>query len=317
MTNLSNVIQVSSVKPGSFGGAIFSGRIIGENKIYTCKASYKIITRAPQSGECWQFKGSIVGHDQFRDFVVVESCHIVNLPIAAYVERLLIKHPAFRGLSFGKAKVSKLIRELGAENLAQTLTAGKVSHLAEVINPDLAQKIVDAWATLQNEISTIEFLMEHHFDPGLAKSILKVCQTDTVERLKLNPYSLLAFQGLHPNLWKTVEAAAVKLGIAAHDPRRLAGIIENLLYLRLDQGHTACPVDQLKTELLQKLPSPAQVDHAITCALDRRAVCVKKLQGVTLIQPLGAALVESQLEQRVGQLLSAQGSLLHGSSREL
>lgn len=317
MTNLSNVIQVSSVKPGSFGGAIFSGRIIGENKIYTCKASYKIITRAPQPGECWQFKGSIVGHDQFRDFVVVESCHIVNLPVAAYVERLLIKHPAFRGLSFGKAKVSKLIRELGAENLAQTLTAGKVSHLAEVINPDLAQKIVDAWATLQNEISTIEFLMEHHFDPGLAKSILKVCQTDTVERLKLNPYSLLAFQGLHPNLWKTVEAAAVKLGIAAHDPRRLAGIIENLLYLRLDQGHTACPVDQLKTELLQKLPSPAQVDHAITCALDRRAVCVKKLQGVTLIQPLGAALVESQLEQRVGQLLSAQGSLLHGSSREL
>lgn len=93
MTNLSNVIQVSSVKPGSFGGAIFSGRIIGENKIYTCKASYKIITRAPQSGECWQFKGSIVGHDQFRDFVVVESCHIVNLPIAAYVERLLIKTP--------------------------------------------------------------------------------------------------------------------------------------------------------------------------------------------------------------------------------
>jgi exodeoxyribonuclease V alpha subunit len=97
----------------------------------------------------------------------------------------------------------------------------------------------------------------------------------------------------------------------------LAGIVENLLYLRLDQGHTACPVDQLKAELLQKLPSPAQVDHAITCALDRRAVCVKKLLGVTLIQPLGAALVESLLEQRVGQLLSAQGSLLHGSSREL
>ena len=317
MSKLSNVIQVSSVKTGTFGGAIFSGRIIGENKIYTCKASYKIITRTPQPGECWKFKGSIVGHDQFRDFVLIESCHIVSLPIAAYVERLLIKHPAFRGLSFGKAKVSKLIREFGAESLAQTLTAGRVSHLADVINPELAQKLVDAWTTLQNEIATIEFLMEHQFDPSLAKSILKVCQADTVERLKRNPYSLLAFQGIHPNMWKTVEAAASTLGIASDDPRRLAGIVENLLYIRLDQGHTAFPVDELKIELTRKLSSPALADMAVTCALDRRAVCVKKLHGIVLVQPLGAALVESQLEQCVGNLLSAQNSLLHGSPQEL
>ncbi|PHN29760.1 AAA family ATPase [Pseudomonas sp. ICMP 561] len=317
MSNLSGVIQVSSVKPGSIGGAIFSGRIIGQNKIYTCKASYKIITRVPQPGECWRVDGSIVGHDQYRDFVLVENCHIVNLPVAAYVERLLIKHPAFRGLSFGKAKVSKLIKEFGADNLAQSLTAGRVSHLGEVINPDLAQKVVDAWAALQNEISTIEFLMAHNFDPGLAKSILRVCQTDTVERLKRNPYSLIAFHGVHPKLWSTVEAAAFKLGISQDDPRRLAGMVEYILYLRLDQGHTACPVDDLRAQLRQKLPSSILVDLAISSALDRRAVCVKKLQGMTLIQPLGAALVESQLEQHVAQLSSAQGSLLHGSPQEI
>lgn len=317
MSTLSSVVQVSSVKPGSFGGAIFSGRIIGENKIYTCKASYKIITRVPQPGECWQVSGSIVGHDQFRIFVLVESCHIVNLPVAAYIERLLIKHPVFRGLSFGKAKVAKLVREFGAENLAQTLTAGRVSHLSEVINPDLAQKVVDAWSKLQNEISTIEFLMAHNFDPGLAKSILKVCQIDTVERLKRNPYSLVAFHGVHPNLWKIVEAAASKLGITANDPRRLAGMVEYLLYVRLDQGHTACSVGDLKTQLKHKIQSPQLVDLAISSALDRRAVCVKKLNEQTLLQPLGAALIESQLEQHVANLLSAQGSLIHGSTEEM
>jgi len=317
MSRMSNVMQVNSVKPGSFGGAIFSGRIVGENKVYTCKASYKIITRVPQPGECWQFTGLIVGHDQFRDFVLVDSCHIVNLPVAAYVERLLIKHPAFRGLSFGKAKVLKLIKAFGAESLAQKLTAGRTSHLAKVINPILAQHVVDAWATLQNEISTIEFLMTHRFDPGLAKSILKVCQTDTVERLKRNPYSLVAFHGIHPNLWKTVEAAASKLGIALDDPRRLTGIVEHLLYTRLDRGHTACPIEQLKHELKQKLPSPDLANFAIYCALDRRAVCVKKLDGITLLQPLGAALVESQLEQRVRDLLAAQNSPRHGSVQEL
>ncbi|MFT2159697.1 AAA family ATPase [Pseudomonas putida] len=317
MNTLSSIVQVSSVKPGSFGGAVFSGRIIGENKIYTCKASYKIITRVPQPGECWQVSGSIVGHDQFRNFVLVERCHIVNLPVAAYIERLLIKHPAFRGLSFGKAKIAKLVREFGAENLAQTLTAGRVSHLSEVINPDLAQKVVDAWATLQNEISTIEFLMAHSFDPGLAKSILKVCKTDTVERLKRNPYSLVAFHGVHPNLWKTIEAAASKLGITANDSRRLAGMVEYLLYVRLDQGHTACSVEDLKFQLKQKIQSPHLVDLAISSALDRRAVCVKKQDGLSLLQPLGAALIESQLEQHVARLSCAQGSLLHGSPEEL
>ncbi|WP_460059457.1 AAA family ATPase [Pseudomonas sp. S2_A05] len=317
MSQLSNVVQVGSVKPGSFGGAIFSGRIIGENKIFTCKASYKIITRVPQPGECWQVRGAIVGHDQFRNFVLVESCHIVNLPVAAYVERLLIKHPAFRGLAFGKAKVAKLVREFGAENLAQTLTAGRTSHLAEVINPDLAQKLVEAWGTLQNEISTIQFLMEHDFDPGLAKSILKVCQTDTVERIKRNPYSLVAFHGVHPNLWKTVEAAAAKLGITVDDPRRLSGIVEYLLYTRLDQGHTACSLEDLKALLRQKIPAPDLVDLSITSALNRRAVCIKRLGGVPFIQPLGAALVESQLEQRIANLTSAQMSLLHSSPREL
>lgn len=317
MSSLTGVIQVSSVKPGSIGGAIFSGRIVGERKVFTCKASYKIITRVPQPGECWQVKGSVVGHDQFRDFVQVESCHIVNLPVAAYVERLLIKHPAFRGLAFGKAKVEKLVRVFGAENLAQTLTAGKVSHLAEVINPDLAQRLVEAWGSLQNEISTIQFLMEHDFDPGLAKSILKVCQTDTVERLKRNPYSLVAFHGVHPKLWKTVEAAASKLGITADDPRRLSGMVEYLLYTRLDRGHTACSLEDLKALLGQKIPSPELVDLSITSALDRRAVCIKRLGGVPFIQPLGAALVESQLEQRIANLSSAQMSLLHGSPQEL
>lgn len=317
MSSLSGVIQITSVKPGSFGGAIFSGRIIGDNHVYTCKASYKIITRAPQPGECWKIKGSIVGHDQFSNFFQVEDCHIVNLPVAAHVERLLIKHPAFRGLSFGKAKVAKLVREFGAENLVATLNAGKAGHLAEVINPDLAQKIVDSWLTLHNEISTIEFLMEHKFEANIARAIIKVCSTNTVERLKRNPYSLIAFQGVHPNLWRTIEAAAGKLGIERSDPRRLAGMVEYILYTRLDQGHTAYPVEELEANLDLLLNSKELANKAISYALERRAVCVKKLDGRALIQPLGAAIIESQLEQRIGELAASQRSLLYGTEDEI
>lgn len=313
MTNVYMILQISTVKPGSFGGAIFSGRVVGDRTTYTCKASYKVITRPPQPGECWQVKGVISGHDQFRDFVLVESCHIVNLPEAAYVERLLVAHPAFRGFSFGKSKVSSLIHKFGAQNLVRILTEKNIMRLADVINPKLAKKVVEAWATLQNEIATIEFLMEYKFEPSLSKNILKVCQTDTVERLKRNPYSLLAFHGIHPNLWKIVEGTATKLGISANDPRRLAGMVEYLLYVRLEQGHTACPIEELKAQLSQRALSPELIHLSITAALDRRAICVKKIRGVTLIQPLGAALIESQLEHCVTQLSSAPNSILYGS----
>jgi len=314
---LSGVIQVTSVKPGSFGGAIFSGRIIGENRIYTCKANYKLITRAPQPGECWKIEGVIVGHDQFTNYVQVNKCHIVNLPAAAYLERLLVKHPTFRGFSFGKAKVTKLLRTFSAENLAQILNSGKVTHLAEVINPDLAKNIVNAWLTLTNEIATIEFLMRHDFHPDLAKSIIRVCKSNTVERLQQNPYSLISFHGLHENLWKTIEAAALKLGIARDDPRRLAGIVEHLLLSRLDDGHTACPLDEVRAWISTYLQTSDLTERAIACALERRAICVNKLNGVTLVQPLGAAIIESQLEQRFKELLATPRSLLHRSNSEV
>ena len=317
MIVLSGIIQITSVKPGSFGGAIFSGRIIGEHRIYTFKANYKLITRAPQPGECWQIEGFIVGHDQFTNFVQVNICHIANLPVAAYVERLLIKHPAFRGLSFGKAKVSKLLREFSAENLVQILNAGKVTHLAEVINPDLAKNIVNAWLTLKNEIATVEFLMRHDFHPDLAKSIIKVCKTNTVERLQQNPYSLITFHGLHENLWKTIEAAALKLGIAHDDPRRLAGIVEHLLLDRLSHGHTACPIDEVRAWISAYLQTSDLTEKAIACALARRAICVNKLYGITLVQPLGAAIIESQLEQRFKELMATPRTLQDRSNSEI
>ncbi|CAN7304960.1 AAA family ATPase [Pseudomonas sp. LjRoot71] len=317
MSVLSGVIQVTSVKLGSFGGAIFSGRIIGEHRIYTCKVNYKLITRAPQPGECWQLEGSIVGHDQFTNFVQVNRCHIVNLPVAAYLERLLVKHPTFRGLSFGKAKVRKLLREFSAENLVQILNAGKVTHLAEVINPNLAKSIVNAWLTLKNEVATVEFLMRHDFPPDLAKSIIKVCKTNTVERLQQNPYSLIAFHGLHENLWRTIESAALRLGIARDDPRRLSGIVEHFLLSRLDHGHTACPIDDVRSGISAYLQTNDLTEKAITCALERRAICVKKLNGTTLLQPLGAAIIESQVEQRFRELVATPHTLLHRSNSQV
>lgn len=312
-----SVVQINSVTPGMIGGAVFSGRATGERRVRVCKASYKLLTRTPQPGECWKVTGWETKVENFKSYITVEKCHIVNLPASEYVERLLIKHPAFRGLYFGKAKVEKLIREFGAENLIQTLNAGNTSHIGEVINPAIAEEIVDVWLSLNNEIATAEFLMEHNFEPDLAKRIIKVCRTDTVERLKQNPYGLIAFKGLHKNLWSALEATGKKLGIENDDPRRLVGSVEHVLYERLSDGHTACPVDECIRLIKEVLGDRKLAESAVNHALDRKAVCVRILDDQKYIQPLGAAIIESQLESRIRKLLSGQLSIFSGNQEEV
>jgi len=53
--------------------------------------------------------------------------------------------------------------------------------------------------------------------------------------------------------------------------------------------------------------------HAIQCALDRKAICTTEVDGEKLIQPLGAAIIEGQLESRIRALLAGQLSIFSGS----
>jgi exodeoxyribonuclease V alpha subunit len=313
MNHFKGTIQVNSVTPGMIGGAVFSGRAIGERRIRVCKASYKVLTRTPNPGECWSVEGWETKADDYKTFVTAEKCHIVSLPAAAYVERLLIKHPAFRGMYFGKAKVQKLLTEFSAENLVQTLNAGRAAHIAEVVSPQIAESIVKAWLSLQNEIATAQFLMEHNFEPDLAKKIIKVCRTDTVERLKQNPFGLIAFRGLHKNLWSAIETTGRKLGIAEDDPRRLVGAVEKVLYDRLSDGHTACPLNECVNLVSRTLGNRSLAQPALQHALARKAICTIEIEGQTYVQPLGAAIIEGQLESRIKALLSGQLSIFAGT----
>lgn len=317
MTHFDGVIQVNSVTPGLIGGAVFSGRATGERRIRVCKASYKLLTRTPHPGECWKVKGWETKSDTYKTFITVTECHIVNIPAAAYVERLLIKHPAFRGMYFGKAKAQKLVSEFGAENLIQTLNEGRTTHVAEVVSPQIAEEIVKAWQALQNEIATAEFLMEHNFEPDLAKKIIKVCRTDTVERLKQNPFGLIAFRGLHKNLWNAIEATGRKLGIANDDPRRLIGAVEKVLFERLSDGHTACSVSECLNLVSRTLDNRSLALPAIQHALDRKAICTTEIGGNKYVQPLGAAIIEGQLESKMRGLLTGQLSIFSSSPKSI
>lgn len=302
---MTGVLQVNSVTPGSIGGAVFSGRILGQRRVTVCKANYKKIVRIPQPGECWQIDGFIASHDEFRNFISIENCHLVSLPESGYVRNFFLKHPAFRGFGFGSKKVDKLIDAFGASALISALDAGKVSHLAEVINQKLAEQIISTWGQLSNETETIGFLVENKIPVELTKRILRICSFDTVNRIKRNPYVLVAFSNVVPKIWVTIDSLAERLGIEKNDSRRLVGAIELALYRELDQGNTACEVSVLKDGFSKITKSTDLFNVAIQSALDSRVACLLERDGHKYIQPIGAAIIEHEVENKICEMAKA------------
>lgn len=303
MERIDGVLQINSVMPGTIGGAIFSGRIQGQRRITVCKADYKTITRIPQSGECWRITGYKTKHDEYKTYITVEQCHLVSLPEAAYVKGFLLKHPDFRGFGFGAKKVEKLINSFGAFALVSALNNAKTEHIAEILNQELSEMIVATWIRLRNETETVTFLVENKIPMSLAKRILKICSFDTVNRIKSNPYVLVAFSDVVPNIWQIIDTIANKVGIKKDDSKRLVGAIELVLYKRLEAGHTATDLSFLHKEF-SKYVTADLFKLALKYAFEAKTVCSINRGNEQLIQPIGAALIEQTVETKIQHLIS-------------
>ena len=308
LTVFEDVLQVNSVFPGDFGGAVFTGKTLKSNRIQVCRVSYKTIMRIPASGECWYIKGKISNRDQYKNYIDVEACNVISLPQAAFIEKFLLKHPAFRGFHFGKAKIKKLINTFGSDALANILNHGDTANLSTVVSLNLAKQIISQWQIIQNEIDTTAFLIHHRLNIGLLPHILRICQVNTVHRLKENPYGLVSFRGTTSNLWNKIEELANKLSIPDNDSRRLIGVVEYVLYGELEKGNTACPLPKLKELIYRYLKDPTLTNLALDYSFTNKCICAKRFEKHILVQPIGAAIIEHSIEQHFNNLLRASQS---------
>lgn len=307
MSKFKETIQITAVWPGTVGGAIFKGTLSSsQNKKATCRASWKILTSNPKLGEFWAVEGNIVNDEEYGKQVNVTTCHLTDLPHQGVLRNYLLNNRAFRGFYFGDGKIKELIKEMGESALIQLLNEGKWQHIADIISEPIAKRLVEAWAHERNHIKTIKFLVEYKFPPQLATRIIKFCRSKTVERLKQNPYALVAFGGIAKNIWRTVEGCGQKLEIERDDPRRLVGAIEHAMYQRLRNGHTAATQAELIAAATKLLRTEKRAQAAINEALKQQALCVCPQNGETLFQAVGPAYIEFNLEQRLKQLQAGE-----------
>ncbi len=301
---VSKTIQVTSVFPGRFGGAIAKGIVIGERDELRCKIDWKVSINLPRPGEFWRMVGDYYDDELYSQQLRVTTCQPVKLPEESYISSLLAHHPAFKGFFFGQKKIAALLNEFGPNVLVKHLNDGNVHALSKVIQPVIAIEVVNSWQSLNSEVETINFLLSHRFSPELARKIIYLCRGNAIERLKTNPYALVCFGDISRSIWRTIETCAIKLGISPDAEHRLIGAIEHILYENLRCGHTAMPLSKLIESAERLLNNKTRAEQGIRLAIKRRAACVLNHQPELLIQLYGPAVIELQLERRIENLLS-------------
>jgi exodeoxyribonuclease V alpha subunit len=302
------LVEITSVFPSPLGGAIFRGIRFGEKKVISFKANYKVIKRVPKLGEYWKISGDEIHTNDYGIVVNVQSASLTTIPSAAYVERLLKRHSAFRGISFGKSKISKLISTLGPFKLVEVLNANDHLSLTNIgLNSEIAQRVCEAWSELKNETDLASFFSEHNIDSSFAAKIIRICRINTLERLKQNPFSLIALSTARLATLRLIADIAFKLGISKSDEKTSIALVEFAIYEHLESGHTIVALPTLVSRLLalRKIISCATApEDMIRQALAARCICTIRKQNQIYVQAIGVAFIEQTVEKVIYKLLN-------------
>lgn len=293
-------VTVSTVHSGPVGGAIFTGRDESGRWIRAV-ADREAIFRAPLRGEIWRLTGRFNRHHTYGIQLYVERSQLLR-PTGRLLVRHLATHPSFRGIGIGMARASRLYKEFG-ERLTELLDDGDANALTKVLDEEVARMLAEAWRANAQEASTVMFLELHGVDVRLAGKILRYWPENAVEKLKENPYRLLALSD-----WPAVDRLARSLGVGADDERRLIAATEASVYQRLDVA---------KDTLNDDASLRGSVSSLLNCRdseTSRKAIELSLYDGAIVgdsdigYQSFGCAVMERYLMERFrGMVHSAEG----------
>ncbi|MFT6584804.1 MAG: exodeoxyribonuclease V alpha subunit [Cognaticolwellia sp.] len=298
--NFSAVVEVTNVFPGPIGGCTFWGIAEGSKRSSPFKVKYDVGIRNPCVGELWKVKGQIRPYDQYNKQVVVNNAAFQGLPKNDYIVKFLGVHPKFRGFGFGEKGAIKLVGDIGVDELIKLLNNGDWKTIADAISESKAQRICEEWRDLKEETELITFLTENKLDVDLARQIIRLCKFDTVERLKRNPYALVALSNSKPNTLMTIASVAKAQEINSDDERALIGCVEFALYQELQRSHTItklCMATESIKTCLDMIGSKKSAEIAIKVALAAKTICILEDYGTIYLQPISLAYIEQSVEK--------------------
>lgn len=295
MSTATVTVTVSTVHPHPSGGAIFTG-CDQSGRWVRVVAGGRHIFRTPLRGEIWQLTGRFIRHQVYGDQLYAEQSCLIE-PKGRSLVKYLTTHPAFRRIGVGQAKASKLYKTFG-ERLPLLLDEGDAAELSRVVSEETAGKLVSAWRGNARESALVRLVGQHGVDSRLLEKIVRYWPEDTVEKLRDNPYRLLALTS-----WPVVDRVAGALGVEPNDERRLIAAAEAAVYHSLDaRKDTSTAEAELvaKVRRLLRCPDADAPRRAVDLAVGDGSIVGDPETGY---QPYGCAVMERYLAERFGAMV--------------
>lgn len=224
-------------------------------------------------GERFRLTGEWVVHPEYGAQFRIEQAE----PVLPVTERGLIRYLGSGMIhGIGPATAARLVEHFGLA--ATTVIQTQPERLTEVegIGPVKAARIVEGWRRQQGVREVMLFLQSHGASPAYAMRIFRRYGQDTVRVIRENPYRLA--DEVFGIGFKTADAIARQLGIAADSAYRLQAGLRYQLQQAAGEGHVYLP----RAELIKDASALLGMEAArVGAAVDQQL-----LQG-TLVQEQG------------------------------
>lgn len=294
---MTQTVTIDNVLSTSFRGFIFNATTAGGSR-WRLIADKIAMPRTPVPGEVWLIGGKVRNDPRFGRQVIVDSAELTRASGRLIVK--LLQGPNFPNVG---EKTAQTLWERFGEELYSILDVGDVERLFEVLGPGRravaqASTLIDGWKRLSTEVAAYRWLDRHGFRPSLARKLVDCYGADVTSKLEANPYRLIAFES-----WARVDDAARSIGVRDDDPRRLAAVVESVLFDRLDLKHTWTSHRELIDRIGRKL-SGDLTEKAVTAAAEAGGA-VKAHDG--WMAP-GVAMMERFVAERCAALVGRPAS---------
>jgi exodeoxyribonuclease V alpha subunit len=316
---LLRVKSIRSADPKGFGGCIFSadevdeaGAVKNGTAYFVVKAPHFLLNGARvERGQWWSVAGSLekraltVNGYRLTEWQILPRSMQLARPSGEHIVRFLADCDAFAGI--GEVKARRLWERFG-EELFGLLDRGDGRTLADVLTPEMAATLVEAWREI-GQSETLQWLQAHGFTIEIGQKLIRAFGPEAPLKIEEDPYRLLSFCAR----WPKVDALARdEFDLPTDDPRRLQGAMEEALYRLWDDGHTCAPREQVIERMKPLLGTETGADWR---ALAERSFSAGQSNGSYILRgaavhPVGAFVMEREVARVIGDALARPAPLV-------
>jgi exodeoxyribonuclease V alpha subunit len=276
------------------GFAVLRLKVKGQRDLVTVLGSLPAVN----AGEWVRGEGVWVRDSQHGLQFKAESLHSTAPNTREGIEKYL-GSGLVKGI--GPVLAKKLVSRFG-EGIFDVID-NQSARLEEVddVGPKRRRRIKEAWAEQKVVREIMVFLHAHGAGSSRAVRIYKTYGERAIEIVRDNPYKLA--RDIHGIGFKTADAIARKLGIAADSPKRAAAGLQHALFVATNEGHCALPEDLLIRHTAELLGIEEDiVTAALTQALAQEEVIKEQVEERALIYLPSLLTAEKAIARRMRHL---------------